>query len=77
MAWAAHRHVQLRAHDGFAPNSWQPRAWRNTKVVPKRAAGGSRRRKSPSIANLSRCESTTTTRPPSLRHARHAYGKTK
>ena len=60
----------------FYPQQLAARAWRNTKVVPKRAAGGSRRRKSPSMASLSRCESTTTTRPPSLRHARHACGKT-
>ncbi len=51
------------------------RAWRNTKRVPKRAAGGSRRRKSPSMASLSRCDSTTTTRPPSVRHARHACAR--
>ena len=47
------------------------RAWRTTKVVPKRLAGGMSSFRRASISSFSTGLSTTHTRPPSLRYARH------
>ena len=47
------------------------RACRTTKVVPKRLAGGMSSFRRASISSFSTGLSTTHTRPPSLRYARH------